>query len=72
MKVFTCPEKKCDSNEFVISTIQQTHVDFTREGAVEGHPFITNLSSQGGSVFCYRCQKRIPIDMANEIVAEAI
>ena len=72
MEVITCPEKKCDSNGFVISTIQQTHVDFTREGAVEGHPFITMLSDQGGSVFCYKCQKRIPIELAREIVAATI
>jgi len=72
MKEFTCTKEGCESKQFVIVTTRQTLVDFSREGAVEGHPFLEYLSTSAGGVFCYECETRVPDEMAREIVRESV
>lgn len=72
MKVFICPKKGCGSNQFILATIKQTLVDFSQEGAVEGHPRLEYLSTSTASVFCQKCQKRVPLDMLQEIIKEVV
>ena len=72
MKEFICPHKGCGSKLFIRSSIEQTLVDFTREGAIEGHPFLEHMSTSVSRVDCYECQKRIPLDMARDIIKEVI
>ena len=72
MKEFTCPKEGCESHKFVLVTTRQTLVDFSREGAIEGHPFLEHLSTSSGVIFCYECEERIPHDMAQEIAREVI
>lgn len=71
-KQFTCPQKGCDSKQFVLSAIAQTLVDFSQEGAVEGHPKLERLSTTPSAVFCSICQKRVTLDMAQEMLKEIV
>lgn len=72
MKEFTCPKDGCDSKQFVLATIKQTLVDFSREGAVEGHPFLEHLSTTSGDIFCYECEEKVPSDMRQEMSKEIV
>lgn len=72
MKDFICPKEGCESHKFVLVTVKQTLVDFTREGAIEGHPFLESLSTSSGDVVCYVCEEKVSHDMAQEIKQEAI
>lgn len=72
MKVFTCPKKGCGSNQFILADIKNTLIDFSREGAIEGRPHAEDLATSTASVFCMRCNKRVPLDMAIEIIKEVV
>lgn len=39
MKKFKC--EYCESELFELQHVETTTVDFSREGAIEGHPFLT-------------------------------
>ena len=56
MKEFKC---KCDSKEFILFQQKETLVDFSREGAVEGHPYLTSLSLHATSIECYSCGAKV-------------
>ncbi len=72
MKEFICPKKGCGSKQFVLTTTKQTLVDFTQEGAIEGHPHLEHISTSTGTIFCCECQARLPLNMTKEMLKEII
>ncbi len=52
MKQFKCD---CGCMKFILIQKQETSVDFSREGAIEGHPFISTLGLHFVSIECFSC-----------------
>jgi len=70
MKEFKC---ECGSRKFILTQKQETSVDFSREGAIEGHPFISNLGLHFVSIECLSCgahvtESNVYEEMSREIV----
>ena len=77
MKKFQCPECSCQLFALVSETV--VGVDFSREGAIEGHPFISNrhlfVSRTSGHFklfVCTGCNKAVPDEQAQEMIKEVI
>ncbi len=64
-----CP--KCGGAKFTIVHRKYTVVDFSREGAIEDHPYLSNGGELFDSVFCDDCSEPIEGDMAQQILREA-
>ncbi len=72
MKEFVCPAKGCVSKVFILTRINQMLVDFSMEGAIEGHPHLQSMPNTGGSLFCGLCHARVPLDMTKEMIEQII
>lgn len=69
-KQFGCPQ--CGSKQFVLVRNSGTLVDFSREGAVEGHPFLKNVGEESCLFKCDRCGTTVPDEQAQEMLKEVI
>ena len=56
MKEFKC---ECGSKEFILFQQKETLVDFSREGAVEGHPYLTSVGIHATSMECFSCGAKV-------------
>ena len=56
LKEFSCG---CGSKEFILFQRKETLVDYGKEGAIEGHPFIASLDLRATSIECYSCGKAV-------------
>lgn len=70
MKQFSCP--KCGSKEFTLVRRQLTAVDFSQEGAIEGHPFLRQSSNQFECFLCADCGEEVPEEQAQEMLIEVV
>lgn len=71
MKEVICPW--CNGTRFYMRVEQVTLVDFGREGAIEGHPFIENSTSDKPVEFaCTRCLAVVPHGKASKMRREVI
>ncbi len=52
MKQFKCD---CGSMKFILTQKRETSADFSGEGAIEGHPFISTLGLHFVSIECFSC-----------------
>lgn len=69
MKEWTCI---CGSKLFSLVKQEATIVDYSAEGAIEGHPHISR-GSVGMPVFvCVRCHTQVPDMVAEEMIKEVI
>lgn len=70
MKEFKCPE--CGNTKFVVVYRHYTVVDFSQEGAIEGHPMIENGGESFDSIFCDNCSEPVEGDTIQEMLKEII
>lgn len=69
MKVFSCV---CGSKQFTLVKRTYTVVDFSQEGAVEGHPFIRSSGELFNNFLCYECGAEVPDEQAQEMFKEVV
>lgn len=69
-KQFKCPE--CGSQNFTLARRVLTEVDFSCEGAVEGHPFLRNVSKVFDGFVCSGCGEDVPEEQAQEMFQEVM
>ncbi|KKL28975.1 hypothetical protein LCGC14_2369760 [marine sediment metagenome] len=65
-----CPE--CGSPKFTIVHRDYTIADFSKEGAIEDHPFISNGGRTYSSIICDNCAEPIEGELEREILKEVI
>ena len=72
MKEFSCP--KCHCKRFWRQRVVELLVDFGREGAVEGHPFIEGPEREftEGTFICAECGFVIRGETAHSMNAEIL
>lgn len=56
MKQFTCV---CGSQGFYLTQESETFVDFSKEGAVEGHPFLGGKDTRFADIRCAKCRTQV-------------
>ena len=69
MKQFKCD---CGCLKFILTQKQETSVDFSREGAIEGHPFITTLGLHFVSIECFSCGAHVTDSLEMQQMLEEI
>lgn len=69
MREFNCT---CGSKQFTLVRRTYTEVDFSQEGAIEGHPFIRSAGELFDGFVCYECGAVVPDDQAQEMLKEVI
>lgn len=69
MKQFSCA---CGCKHFRLINHTLTLVDFSREGAIEGHPHIRNAGTRFVSLTCTNCGATVPDEQAQEMLVEII
>lgn len=68
--VFTCD---CGCKSFDLKESKLMEVDFSIEGAIQGHPHLRHNILTGGYNFnCRGCGELVPAVMANEMFAEVL
>ena len=67
---FSCP--KCGCNRFTLIKKTFTDVDFNQEGAIEGHPFLSNVGEKFDCILCYECGEDVPEEQAQKMLKEII
>lgn len=70
MKRFSCPA--CGCQRFTLVRRTHTDVDFSKEGAIEGHPFLSSAGERFDGFLCYECGTPVPAKQANEMLREVI
>jgi len=65
-----CPY--CDNPKFVIVHHKNIVVDFSQEGAIENHPFVTDGGESFDSISCDNCFELIEGDLVHDILREVI
>ena len=70
MKEFNCPD--CGSRSFTMVHRRYTDVNFSQEGAIEGHPELHSAGEVFDSFFCNDCACSIPGEQAQEMLEEVI
>lgn len=65
-----CP--KCGGSKFVVVYRHYTVADFSQEGAIEDHPFLSNGGESFDSIFCDNCSEPVEGDMIQEILKEVV
>jgi len=68
-KQFSCA---CGSKLFVLVKSSGTLVDFAREGAIEGHPHLSNIGEKSYLFKCDKCGTRVPDEQAKEMLKEVM
>lgn len=68
MKEFHCPE--CGYQSFTMVHRKYTAVDFSKEGAIEGHPALTSAGEVFECFICDNCTLSVPEGQAKEILRE--
>ena len=68
-KQFSCV---CGSRNFTLHWKTMTEVDFSQEGAVEGHPFLRNVEERFDSFICFECGEEVPEEQAQEMLKEVL
>ncbi len=69
MKVWTCI---CGSKVFMFTRLETLAVDFSQEGAIEGHPHISKGGLSKSSLVCAKCHTKVPDIAADERLKEII
>ncbi len=69
MKKWTCI---CGSNKFQVTKVENITVDFSSEGAIEGHPFITRSGMGAQVITCAQCHMKLATDVVTEMLMEII
>jgi len=69
MKEFSCI---CGCKQFTLVKRKYTEVDFSQEGAIEGHPFIRNAGELFDSLLCFECGEAVSDEQAQEMLKEII
>lgn len=71
-KQFKCPN--CGCQNFTLAQRTLMEVDFSREGAIEGHPFLGTRSRVEGEFdfVCFDCCETVPDEQAKEMLKEVI
>ncbi len=72
MKEFKCAKGDCGSRVFMMVERKYTVVDFSREGAIKGHPFIGNDGSRFDSFACYVCGEVVPSEQGKDMYKEVL
>lgn len=67
---FCCPG--CGCSRFTLVRRNLTDVDFSQEGAIEGHPFIMDAGSIFIHFLCYECGKEVPTEQAEKMLKEVV
>lgn len=68
-KQFSC---MCGCKNFTLHRRTMVEVDFSQEGAIEGHPFIGSVSSKFESFLCFACGAEVPDKQAQEMIKEVV
>lgn len=69
LKQFSCT---CGSRQFTLVRRHYTEVDFSQEGAIEGHPFIRDAGGRFDSFICFNCGEEVPGEQAQEMLGEVL
>lgn len=69
MKEFTCV---CGSKKFYMVQTCETLVDFSKEGAIEGHPFLGGTASYFTHIICAECKTPVPKSIEKAMRKEII
>ena len=69
MKEFSC---SCGSKKFVLVQTSGTLVDFSQEGAIEGHPRLNTIGTDSYLFKCDSCGVTVPYGQAREMRSEVI
>lgn len=67
---FSCP--KCGCERFTLVRETYLGVDFSQEGAVEGHPLISSGGNKFSSFQCTHCREEVPTEQAEKMLKEVI
>jgi len=67
---FVCPN--CGSKQFTLVKKRYTEVDFSQEGAVEGHPFLHSTREEFNSFICAKCGGVIHEEQSQEMLREVL
>lgn len=72
IREFSCP--LCGCKRFLMHRHLKLLVDFSREGAVEGHPFLEGPEQQSQPTYfsCAECQAVVPNEMSTEMQKEVL
>lgn len=68
-KQFGCT---CGCQKFILVKTSGTLVDFAREGAVEGHPYLSNIGGESYLFKCDGCGITVHGEQAKEMLKEVI
>ncbi len=68
-KQFSCV---CGFSQFILIERRYTGVDFSQEGAIEGHPYIQDSRNIFDSFVCSKCGEKVPDREAQEMRKEVI
>lgn len=66
-KQFSC---MCGSRRFILVRNTSTLVDFEKEGAIEGHPHLSNIGEESYLFKCDACGATVPSKQAKEMLEE--
>ncbi len=69
MREWTCI---CGSRVFVLTGLKSILVDFSKEGAINGHPYLTGVTTGKSVLVCNSCHTKIPYVAASEMLKEII
>lgn len=69
-KQLKCPQ--CGCWRLILVRCSGTLVDFSKEGAIEGHPFLENIGEESYLFKCDGCGTRVPDEQAQEMLKEVI
>lgn len=69
MKKWTCI---CGSTRFSRTRQETTIVDFSREGAIEGHPLLEQIAPGNALIQCTQCGSYPPNEVQKEMLKEIV
>lgn len=69
---FSCPKPGCGCSRFTLVRRTFADVDFSQEGAIEGHPLISDAGNRFDSFLCYECGEEVPTEQAEKMLKEVI
>ena len=67
---FSCP--KCGCEKFTLVRETYLGVDFSQEGAIEGHPLISSGANKFSCFQCCGCKEKVPPEQAEKMLKEVI
>jgi len=70
MRDFNCPQ--CGSKKFLLHRTEVLKVDFSREGAIKGHPYLSYLGDTAYRLSCSTCMKEITGEQKKAMLKEII